>query len=85
LSCRAVPLAVAILAVYRGSPQSGQEARVTHLAAPTPGHGFVSFYISDPCPPCDRQLATFRAGVMSRLGAGTRLSVLELGAASPAR
>lgn len=54
------------------------EARLTHAVAPPAGHGWVTYYVGEDCPPCVRQLATFRSDVMPRLGAGTGLSVVEL-------
>ncbi len=55
------------------------EARITHVAAPTPGHGWVAYYGTPGCEPCVRHLAMFRSEVMPKLGAGTSLSVFELG------
>lgn len=54
------------------------EARLTHVSAPPSGHAWVSFYVSKPCPPCEKQLATFRSDVMPKLGVGAKLTVLEL-------
>ncbi len=55
------------------------EARILHLGVPLPGHGWVTYYGSTPCPPCEMQLVTFRSEVMPKLGVATTLSMLELG------
>jgi hypothetical protein len=57
---------------------AASEARVTHVVAPLPGHGWVTFYIGKPCPPCETQLTTFRTDVMPKLDRSTSLSVFEL-------
>ncbi len=54
------------------------EARLTHVASPPPGRGWVTFYVGEDCPPCVTQLATFRADVIPQLGAGMGLAVVEL-------
>lgn len=58
---------------------AASEARFTHVAAPQPGNGWVTYYSGDPCPPCQTQLVTFRSEVMPKLGANTKLSLLEIG------
>ncbi len=57
---------------------AASETRITHVGAPPPGHGWVTYYGSNPCPPCEKQLVTFRSDVMPKLGVATTLSVLEL-------
>ncbi len=54
------------------------EARLTQVAAPPPGHGWVTYYVGEQCPPCRTQLATFRAEVLQTLGPATDLTVLQL-------
>ena len=56
----------------------GSEARITHVKAPSSGHGMVTYYMSKPCEPCERHLAMFRSEAMPKLGVGTELSVVEL-------
>jgi hypothetical protein len=55
------------------------EARITHVSPPSSGHGWVTYYSSKPCPPCETQLTTFRSDVLPKLGTGTALNVFELG------
>ncbi len=57
---------------------AASEARMTHVAAPLPGHGWVTYYTSKPCPPCETQLVMFRAEVMPKLGGKAELSVFDL-------
>ena len=57
---------------------AASEARITHVAAPPSGHGWVTYYGANDCPPCATQLVTFRAEVMPRLAAGTSLTVFEI-------
>lgn len=57
---------------------AASEARITQVPAPSPGRGWVTYYTTKPCPPCERQLATFRTDVMPKLGVGTGLSVFDL-------
>ena len=58
---------------------AASEARITHVAAPMPAHGWVAYYGTPGCEPCIRHLAMFRSEVMPKLGTGTGLSVFELG------
>ncbi len=58
---------------------AASEARITHVSPPPTGHGWVTYYKSTSCPPCDTQLAQFRAEVLPKLGAGTALSIFEIG------
>lgn len=53
------------------------EARLTHVAAPSAGHGWVTYYGWGDCPPCRAQLVTFRAEVLPKLDAGTGVTVFD--------
>ena len=57
---------------------AASEARVTHVTAPAPGRGWVAFYISKGCPPCEKHLALFRSDAMPKLGLETTMSVFEI-------
>lgn len=61
-----------------GVRDAASEARITHVAAPSPGRGWVTYYGTTGCEPCVRHLAMFRADVMPRLGAGTTLTVFDV-------
>ena len=58
---------------------AASEARITRVAAPPSGHDWVTYYGSPGCEPCIRHLGIFRADVMPKLAAGTRLTVFEVG------
>ena len=57
---------------------AASEARITHVAAPRPGNGWVTYYVTKPCPPCETQLATLRADVIPALGGKTQVPVFDL-------
>ena len=57
------------------------EASLTRVDVPPSRLGWVSFYVSKPCPPCEQQLALFRSDALARLGVGTGMAVLELATA----